>query len=374
MDHHDPDYSSTVADELKKAYKLAHIHLLAEAAACVRPLLSTTMTRIQRVRVLYILALAASADHTQSSWAVERIDEALELTIAVEDLDACTTLAYLGATTLHNQQHFDAADRYYRLAIDALRTHTTGVEEDRNLEYDLLLGRATEAFSCARYKHATHYLREAQRVPVSDHGREMRAARLEWLEALLARWRGEKHAAMRHVEAAYKIYTAHGGTLEVARLHIVYADVILDYALPLTTSATISGQSRILLQAEPLLLHALPITQVVADRAGEGMALLAHARYLAASDKVSEALHIVDLVEAIGIELFDQPLIAQVFTTRGAILAASGDIDAALNNFRFVLDAVKGSDALAYGRWARHALRHQEEMNQDADLDADLDS
>src|SRR5690349_10334734 len=105
-DQEDPDYSPIVAGELKRAYKFAHTHLLAEAATCVRPLLATTMARSQRMRILYLLALATSADHEQRSWAIEYIDEALDLSIAIDDLDACTTLAYLGATTLHNQQRF----------------------------------------------------------------------------------------------------------------------------------------------------------------------------------------------------------------------------------------------------------------------------
>ncbi len=159
------------------------------------------------------------------------------------------------------------------------------------------------------------------------------------------------------------MYAVHGSLIAVARLRIVLADIALDLAMPSDAPPNrYRPRDGMLAMAEPHMLHALAATRVSDDAAGEGLALLAYARYCQLSGKLGEALHVLDCVESIAFKLHDVPLLSQVHTGRGAAFATHGDEESSLACFRATLDVLHGSSAIAYAKWARRALRLAEEM------------
>jgi len=111
------------------------------------------------------------------------------------------------------------------------------------------------------------------------------------------------------------------------------------------------------------LLRALGASTAEQDRAGEGLALLAYARFLLATGHSDEALIAIATVESIARQLQDIPLLAQVNTTRGEVLNAQGNRDAARICYAAALDVLRESDAQAYSVHPRRALLLEREIS-----------
>jgi tetratricopeptide (TPR) repeat protein len=364
-DRHEPQYSPDVGTAIAKAYTAIRAGDFAAAEMRILPWLSVAMTPMQHIRVLYLRGLIASHRHHDAQ-ALQYADEALDMALSRDALDAVTTLAVLGATAQHNLQLFAGAAHYYAVALDALGAQEHGAAVDPLTHFDVLDGLASESFLIGRYNASRRFLRAARRIPLPGTGHEKRLAGLEWTLALLARWRGDGYRALEHVRSAMNKYIVHGHPIEQARLSSLLADIILDLALPPPSLAVslplesaldsaLSGD-RLLMMAEPYILRALGISATEQDRAGEGLALLAYARFLRAGGHDDEALRAIATVESFALQLHDAPLLAQVHTARGEAFAARGDRDAARLCFAATLDTLRHSDARAYTARARRVL------------------
>jgi tetratricopeptide (TPR) repeat protein len=363
-EHIKPHWNRKVATALRHAYAFIEMGDLSAAAVSVRPYLGHTMGTIQRLRVLFVLSLEA-AESNRLKESFDFVEEALDISVDMNDLDSCATLAYHGASVLHNMQQFVDAAKYYDIALDALRSSENwDPETEAPREFDLLVSLAIEEFSRARFPEANEFLSAAARLPLVSADHQLRVARAEWTASLLARWQGDDPLALQRALASYTTYVNFGTPIERARMSLALADVYLDFASPPGKVPSSAEYGRIADLSERPIMEALVSTRASGDSAGEGLALLTYARYLRISRRDEDVLGIIAMVEHLSCRLQDLPLLGQAYTARGTELMSRGQHSQALVSFRAALEVLNASQVLAQAIWPQRALREDEEMRE----------
>ena len=364
--------SPGVALALRDVYHCVRSHRFETATRRAHALMAEPMSVMQHIRLLYILALTTMQfrpnpldeegrpDFAGEAKRLKEADgyvaEARTLAYGIGELAVYAQLTYLHAKIQHDLQHFGAALVYYKLTLQAFVAQVEGLEQERILQLDTLDALAVESFLMGRYSQADYYLATTRRLLPSDEDNQPRIANLEWTQMLLERWRERPHEALLHSDYALTAYATRDDPLSLARLSLVIADTYLDLALPLDGQRATPQRDWALSQATPHLARALNTPNEHTDPAGYGLMLLAQSRYLQASGFGAAALHTLTSVEAIARQLKDWPLLAQTQTTRGAIVAAQGDADAARDWYSAALATLGRSEAAAYAMWALKAL------------------
>lgn len=362
-----PHYSEVVASRLTLAY--AHIarrpnrvaaFLL--AAAEVAPCLPLPMAEPQRLRACYVEALAHSADK-QDLRALDWVEQALEIAIALDDQSALVTLLYLhGAqnTALLRNREAVADFEDSRMLLRARGTRTPAAEEqpiDAPFELHLTLRQVNAHFLLGRYDQAERLLDEARALVPFVSGEQRELAVIPWWEALLYRWRGEPERALRPALAAAAVYAEGGNGGSAARIQTVTADIALDFAAALPEG---TDRHALLQLAQPHLALALQRADEADDEPGSVLARLTGARASRMRGDNIDRLETIEWLARAASRLDDVALLAQAFTVLGDELASQGDAEreAAMSCYRQVLAILDGSDVPALGVWARRALHH----------------
>jgi hypothetical protein len=153
------------------------------------------------------------------------------------------------------------------------------------------------------------------------------------------------------------------------RIQSVVADIALDLAETFPPGAHGGGaRSAFVTLAGPYIERALGLTRESQDVGGEGMALLAHARYSRARRLNEDRLPAIEGVLRTARRLGDVALLAQAHTALGSELTARHESEAALVCYRQVLDALQGSDVPALGIWAHRAIVHADELRSNGEM------
>ena len=378
-DHADPAYSPHVALYLSRAYRDVESQSYQRATRTLTSVLNAQMSIVQRLRVLRVLSICAHAENRFDA-AVNYINEALDLASHTSDLLVYCDLGSIGAIASHDWQRFDLAADYYGIALDAFQTARTETPPDNRSRTDavdtvtrecsLLTSLGIEAFVLADYEQARQHLAAASQslrtlARATPYQKKVEG-RIRWINACVARWIGQVRLAQQEATAALTLYKVGGNDIEIGRLHIVVTDTFLDVVAPLgapqSAHATPTGtRTKALDRAAPHLLHALAIAHATEDTAGEGLAILAHARYLCASGAYYHAMTRISEVEGVALKLSDYPLMAQALTLRGDAYAGLGEMEQATTCYHLALDALAASHAPAYGKWPLRAILTRQE-------------
>ena len=375
IDAKDLEETSTspfVALALWDIYRCVRRNLFAVAAQRAHALRVEPMSVMQHIRLLYILALTTmqfppnppdEEERQEVASEAKRLEEAdgyvaeaRTLAYDIGELAVYAQLTYLHAKIQHDRQCFGAALVYYKITLQAFVAQVEGLEQERILQLDTLDALAVESFLMGRYSHADQYLTATRRLLLPDEDNQQRIANLEWTQMLLERWRKRPLEALRHGDYALTAYSTRDDPLSLARLSIVIADTYLDLALPLDGQRATPQRDWALSQATPHLARALQTANEHIDPAGYGLMLLAQSRFLQTSGFDAAALHTLTSVESTARQLKDWPLLAQTQMTRGAVVTAQGDADAARDWYRAALATLGRSEAAAYAMWALKAL------------------
>jgi tetratricopeptide (TPR) repeat protein len=327
------------------------------------------MSERQRLHVCYILALAYAADG-KFAQALRWLDMALELGVALDDLGALAELLYLHGVASSRLLRYQeaAADHWDCLAL--LRNRDSDPNPaDLAFELDVVEQLAEFEFLLAHYDRSASLLESAARLVPAAPEQRTEAAGLEWVRAQLYRWRGEKELALRHAMAAADVYAAIGSPAASGRIQTVVADIALDLAEtfpPLPAGPRLGGaNSAFVTLAAPYVERALHLAHESQDMEGEGMALLARARYSRARQLNEDRLPAIEGVARTAQRLEDMALLAQAQTALGHELAARREGEASLVCYRQALDTLQGSDMPALGVWAHRAIAHADELRSD---------
>ena len=380
-DHSDPAYSPWVATQLIYAY--ADLRQQAYATACQRlvPIVHAEMSVSQRLRLLRVLSVCAHAEGRFEA-SVNLVTEAMELATQTNDLMAYYDLGSIGAIASHDWQRFDLAADYYGIALDALQSTraevpTANLDETFAIsgECSLLTSLGIEAFLLADYEQAQQHLRQAhqrlQLLPASSPQMKKLEGRMRWMNACVARWKGEWRLAQQEAIAALALYESSARPIEIGRLHVVIADLYLDEVAPLGGRHIMRGVSdgernAALDRTGPHLLRALALTHAEGDSTGEGLAMLAHGRYLCAIGSHQEAIVRILEVEDLAFQLRDYPLLAQALTVHGDAHVGLSELGEATACYELALDTVSYSHAPAYEKWPMRAILTRQEWSVDS--------
>lgn len=370
----EPGYSPTVAEALRDAYHTLHLtsgRLDGQAQAHERlaACLHLPMSSRQRMRAQYVLGMSFAALGDVSK-ALGCLDEVLELAFGLRAFEAYAVCAYLCGAILGAVSQCQAATRYLALALETLREAGANSDESPNpaLEVDILLSLSGQHFLLASFQTTERYLIEAKErlQPTGDSRKQ--AALLEWITALLLRWRGDSAAGLHHALAAADVLAELNTTPSYGRIQTVVAEIALDLAE--TTPAEGSHQSKTayLMLARPYIDRALALARKTGeqDESGEGLAILTHVRYARLSGADSDGLGEIAMVLRTAKWLNDIPLQGQAMTSMGRELAARGDGDQAMNCYRAALDTLALSEVPAIGMWARRSLLLASEMSNES--------
>jgi hypothetical protein len=357
-----PDYSPFVASQLKRAYAALHWRGDAQLAdAHVRPCLRHKIAEPQRLRVCYVLALAASAAH-QMNAALHWTDLAAESADLLEDHSALVALLYLrGALNFTVIALPEALQDIMDGRAELSRLEERGAEPDTAAHFELLTNSALIQFYLARPTETARQLDEARSlVPYLDApglGRDI--ARIPWLRALLCRWGGEPERAMRYGLEAARLYdegNLSGSTAGSAvRIHLEVAEAMLDFAatLPMGTD-----RNMLLLMSRPHIMSALHTSRAAGDDVGEVLADLRAIRLdrmIAGNrDRVAD----IEVLVGRACDLGDGILRTQTLTALGDEWRALDEQGSAAGAYVLALAVATSAGVPAYGMWPRRALRH----------------
>ena len=362
------DYSPTVAAALRDAYRSLHLtsgRLDAQAWAHQRlsACLHLPMSLRQRMRARYVLGMNFAAVGDVSK-ALGCLDEVLELTTRLRDFHAYAECAYLCGSMLRATSHGTAAASYLTGALEALRSVSadTDMSLDPALEVDILLCLSGQEFLLAQFQTAAHYLAEAKQHLHAIRAQLRQGASIEWIVALLDRWRGSPATALQHALTAADILTKMNNPASYGRIQTIVADIALDLAE--TMPGESQGKTDYLLLAEPHVMHALALARVndARDEGGEALARLAYVRYSrlngTSDDRPQAIAEIIQLAE----RTHDMPLLGQAMTSMGHELASRGEEEQAIHCYQAALDVLAGHEVPVLGIWARRALLIASEM------------
>lgn len=331
------------------------------------------MVARQRQRALYRLGCTAAAARNQQR-ASKHFEEALQLALELDELDATAESAFALAGAHRALHRFGAAVSALEIALMAL-TAAGGTEPDPP---PALLGRMADAklalatceYVRGHFDAAQHWLEQADALIPRLAKRHAAGGSVAATRALLARARGEPEVALRQALVALDLAeVGHDATLRWARALVVECTLDLAELLPAgpagATGGTLLALARGYVDDPPRLptpgrqrSDAPPLS--LAD----GVAYLASIRYLrlAGAAGTADRLAAYERLIAAAEQPGNEALRGLAFSALGDDLAARGAHTPALRAYEVALQEIDGGDMAAIGLRARRALlRYRED-------------
>jgi hypothetical protein len=356
----DVAFEADVAAALTRAYDLMGRRAYPQARAAVLAIDGQAMAERQLIRVRYVQGRAAVESHEVPA-ALGPLDEALDHVLRLDEAAACAKLAALQGAAHYYLQQCRSSAHYYFAALDAWhdRKPRPPLPSPEDLSFEVEMGTrlGIQLFWLGRYPAAVRRLRHARQLATALPAPAPLIARIEWMLALVHRWRGMPERALRHALAAFDGLQEHAAPEETGRLLTVLADVTLDLAAGYAGHVLSSAAEGLVRAARTHADDALAHARYARDAAGEAIAKLAYVRALRGlRDGRVDRLAAIDAVGRQAEELGDLALLIQALTARGDELASRQEPDAAANAYRAALDAARQSRLPALGVWAQRAL------------------
>lgn len=337
-----------------RGYQLARDYLM--------PHRSRPMCKPQRLLVSYVLAMASSAEHAYGE-ARDALDEALNLVEELGDPGAFAELAFLHASAHRASCRIAEAAKYHSKCLVTLwNLSATNDDEiiDPALELSCLVDLAAAQTMLANFDAAEWCLEEARDLCAMVPEARLEAGMIPWVQAVIGRYRGELAPALWDAMQACDIYSdaAVGAPGAQARIQTVVADIALDMAEHAPAGKRYAARPALLKLAAPYVEHGLELARAGGDRAGEGLARLARARYERLSNGNSNRLWEIEIVLRLADDIDDATLRGQAYLVLGQERAARGESsDAQIDCYDRATEELAGTDLLAITMLARHAAR-----------------
>lgn len=316
-------------------------------------------SRRQAIRAAYLVgrALGETRGH---ALALEYFDEALEDAARLGDTDAFVELAHCAGAASGQLFQYRSAAEYDQLALEhlALLDIAAGGPRDAVLELQVLTSSMSYAFMLARPHVVMSLVAQARELLALMPDSDRYSVPVDWVEALLHRWRGEPERALPLAERALRTMreTAEPArqVLSLGRLHGVVAEIALDLAgrFPAASSA----RDRYVRRARHAARASARIAADAGDDEGQVLAALARARLDNAMNRNVDRLDALHLALGRAHDLGDTALGAQALTAIGREFDVLGHDERASIAYRRALAAIEGTDLPALGIFPRRAL------------------
>jgi tetratricopeptide (TPR) repeat protein len=218
------------------------------------------------------------------------------------------------------------------------------------------------AFYSGRYDEAERLLHEARArtlLTPQPGSQRLTSATLDWLQALLYRWRNQPALALDPAQAAADVYIEAGSPASAARIQTVLADIELDLAKRLPEG---TARAQHIARARGHLHLATRLATEAYDEHGQEMAHLRAIRLAQVAQPGQSQQRRIERVVRVARRLRDDLVLADALTLLGDDLSAQGQIEPAINQYRQVIGLLDGGQAPAVAVWARRALhKHLEQ-------------
>lgn len=294
--HGKPSYSPSLASALAYAYdQLHHAQERPDpyfaAFVVLAPFRNRMVCDQQRLNLEFALALAFAGDNSTPQ-ALGCLSFAWDIARLLHDRAAQAEVGFLAGALWHAQGYYREAYAIYHDALEALqRLQRNDGPADPAFELDLVLRLAWCALDLGWFPVSLRHMDEAYtlRALWAPDAAEQ-AARLAWLDAQLARVRGQPARALNLATAAADLLRTHGRPINRGRVHIALAESAMDALemvrspaasqdlwLPLSgaTGKVQHSPSDLLSQARGAARIALQVAQEVCDPIGVVLARLA---------------------------------------------------------------------------------------------------
>ncbi len=357
----DQDYSADVAAALKAAYR--HLRqgawqarAFVTAFADIRQFLDTRMARQQHLRVFYVISLATAAIgdfDTTLSW----LDEAMLLAHGLHDVGALVDLLYLHGAANRGRNHMGEAANDYEVCLTLLRSENLfSTPLGPTVELELLTQLGGFAFYSGRFDAAERLLHEARtRTLLGSQidSPRLTLATLDWLQALLYRWRNQPELALTPAQSAADVYIEIGSPPSAARIRAILADIELDLAERLPGG---TARQRRITSAQDHLHLAIRLAREAQDTIGKQFVHLRAIRLDRLVQRDQSQLRRIEHVLRAARRFHDEAVLAEALTCLGDELITQGQRASALDQYRQVIDVLAGTQIPAVGVWAQRAL------------------
>jgi tetratricopeptide (TPR) repeat protein len=359
-----PDYSNDVGQRLIQAYAVlarqgSAAAEFVRAARLVTPCLARHMADAQRLRIYYVLALGLDAANEPSE-CLEWLDEALEVAVRLDDFSAISKIYMLRASACKLLFRYrDVAD-HYRTSRALLWMHAVDLGEpaDPLAMVHLLAHEASARFHLGDFSETERLLDEASHLVPPGAAHTLEASTVDWLQALLYRWRERPQEAWYPALHAAQAYMRAGRSPSAVRIQTVVADIALDLA---RDAGGGTKRDTMLEAAASHLGRALEMAEAIGDERGQVLTRLIDARASRMRHDNRSRVGLIEVLAREGRHFHDDALQAQAFTALGDELVAQGEQESGLGCYREVFGLLDGSEAPVLAIWARRAYHRTRE-------------
>lgn len=367
-EHGDHAHAPSVEAALGAAYPFLLRHQFRQAQACLAPVRFMPMSDGQRLRVLYIDALAArESGHLDLSTAW--FDHALSLAV---DLNARDDFSLLGSELAKGYyccQKYPLAAQAAKLALEAedAAPHTD-VLARQSMEVELRHRRGVcllhlKEFAAAELNLFMAYHLADTLPALPSHA--LKKAKVCWDLAVLYHLIGKNTLARYYAEQAHPLLDAFDSLATCARLQITHAGFLLEHAAPLGLPTPLALRRALLSDAESLLISARIRLLDSTDRFGDALLTLAHSRLTRLQGRMDDRVGRIESVLHLADETDNLMLYGQCYAALGLEFLAMGETTQGINCLRLAVDAFDASQGPAEGLMALRTLYSAEEMRDD---------
>jgi tetratricopeptide (TPR) repeat protein len=367
----EPDYSWSVATLLDAADKQLAIAratgdpndyepVIVYAQACVEQ--SHSLRQAVRAGYLVGNALAGMEDFAD---ALECFDEALDGAARLGDWSAYVALTQHAGWASGQLYQYQSAAHYTALALRQLDAHANdrGVIVDPQAELDVIAAHASFQFMLGQFPSAVSALTRARVRAALTPATPLHQMTVDWIEALLQRWRGEPARALalaqRAADTLASSATLARDVLSLGRIRGIVAEIALDLAERYPIA--VDEHTRYVRLARRGLRDLSQIASGAGDDAGRVLATLGRARLDRVTNRNVDRTRALERALRRARDLGDTALVTQALTALGHEFAARGESESARTCYRRALAQVDGTDLRAMGIFPRRALLQAEE-------------
>jgi len=361
-------YNPTLAEALRTAHRLirggrATVADYAEALDCLVPLRDSSMALPQRINFRYIEAQCLVAVG-ECLAALNVLDEALDLSVLLEDSLAFAEIAYLRGSVSGILLQFTDATTDHSLCIETLRElREEGGPLAPALQLHALLARVGAELNLAHWDTASQLLQESQSLLPHAPNRQREVATICWLQALLHRWTGALERGLTSAMQASDLLLQLGSSMAAGRIQRIAGDIALELAETFAAGPPPTSRDKLIDLAGPYIIEAVDAARAEGDIAGEGLALLTKVRYDRLARRNVPRLPVLEHVIAVALNTYDTALQGQAYIALSNELVARGEVERAKGAARAARNALAGTDNFALDGRAHRLLLRLSEMH-----------
>lgn len=313
----------------------------------------------QRLLSEYVLGLAHHTDGDLTQ-ALTHLETAADIADFLEDDNAKAAIGYRAALIYHYLSEFALARSLYNdslTILQAVEPTRDGVNTAKEIELLLrIAGLDCELANFARAETAASDARYLLLTTNSSKTKEADYARLTWIDALVANWRGRFDQALKLARTTAVTYEQLGMYQLAGRAHGLAAELALDFVDRLTHESQNEHCAVLVHDARPDAMTAIAHARVTNDPVGRQLGYLALQRCRRMHGPTQDGIAVVERVIRQAKRLDDPAVLGRAYTALGDELVCQGQREAARPFYSSATHIFEEFELLGILSWSRRRL------------------